>query len=76
MLSQRLETFDDAEQMSRDEISNNVVCANQQSLRPACAYAQSGQSLCLFHEYSMSVKLQAEHDLGVSKLNGKLQRLV
>ena len=30
----------------RHEISNNVVCANQQCLRSACAYAQSDQSLC------------------------------
>ena len=36
---------------------------DQQSLRPACAYAQSDQSLCYSLEYSMVVKLQTEHHL-------------
>ena len=45
-----------------NEISNNVVC-DQQSLGPACAYAQSNQSLCKSLEYSMIVKLLAEHHL-------------
>ena len=36
---------------------------DQQSLKPACAYAQSDQSLCLSLEYSMSVELLTEHHL-------------
>ena len=36
---------------------------DQQSLRSACAYAQSDQSLCLSLEYSMNVRLLAEHHL-------------
>ena len=36
---------------------------DQQSLRPACAYAQSDQSLCLSFEYSMSVKLLTKQHL-------------
>ena len=36
---------------------------DQQSLRPACAYAQSDQSLCLSLEYSMIVKLLTERHL-------------
>ena len=36
---------------------------NQQRLRSACAYAQSDQSLCLLLEYSMIVKLLAEHHM-------------
>ena len=36
---------------------------NQQSLRPACAYAQSDQSLCLSLEYSITLRLLAEHHL-------------
>ena len=47
------------------EISNN-----QQSLRSACAYAQSDQSLCKSLEYSMSVKLLAEHHLDFLSLKG------
>ena len=42
------------------EISNNVVCA----------YAQSDQSLCLSLEYSMTVKLLAEHHLQFQSLKG------
>ena len=34
---------------------------DQQSLRPACAYAQSDQSLCKSLEHSMTVKLLNEH---------------
>ena len=37
----------------------------QQRLRPACAYVQSDQSLCYSLEYSMNVKLLAEHHLEV-----------
>ena len=55
------------------EISNNVVCATKQRLRPACACAQSDQSLCLSLDYSMSVKLLTEHLLGGSKLKRRLQ---
>ena len=36
---------------------------DQQRLRPACAYAQSDQILYLSLEYSISVKLLAEHHL-------------
>ena len=43
---------------------------NQQSLRSACPYSQSDQSLCLSLEYSMSVKLLAEHHLGYLSLKG------
>ena len=43
---------------------------DQQSLRPACAYAQSDQSLCLSLEYSMSVKLLTEHRLEFLSLKG------
>ena len=43
---------------------------DQQSLRSACAYAQSDQSLRLSFEYSMSVKLLAEHHLEFLSLNG------
>ena len=45
------------------EISNNVVCANKQSLRSACAYTQSDQSLCLSLEYSVTPRLQSEQHL-------------
>ena len=41
---------------------------DQQSLRPACAYAQPGQSLCQSHEHSMTVKLLTEHHLEVLSL--------
>ena len=43
---------------------------DQQSLRPACAYAQSDQSLCLSLEYSMIVKLLTEHHLEFLSLTG------
>ena len=43
---------------------------DQQSLRPACAYAQSDQSLCLSLEYSMIVKLLTEHHLEFLSLKG------
>ena len=43
---------------------------DQQSLRPACAYAQSDQSLCLSLEYFMSVKLLTEHHLEFLSLKG------
>ena len=43
---------------------------DQQSLRPACAYAQSDQSLCLSLGYSMTVKLLTEHHLEVLSLKG------
>ena len=43
---------------------------DQQRLRPACVYAQSDQSLCLWLEYSMNVKLQAEHYLEFLSLKG------
>ena len=43
---------------------------DQQSLRPACAYAQSDQSLCLSLEYSMIVKLLTEHHLESLSLKG------
>ena len=43
---------------------------NQQSLRSACAYAQSDQSLCLSLEYSIIVKLLAEHYLEFLSLKG------
>ena len=36
---------------------------DQQTLRPACAYAQSDQSLCKSLEYSMNVQLLAEQHL-------------
>ena len=42
----------------------------QQSLRSACAYAQSDQSLCLSLEYSMTVKLLAEHQFEILHLKG------
>ena len=41
---------------------------DQQSLRPACAYAQSDQSLCSSLEYSMSAKLLIRHLLEVLSL--------
>ena len=44
---------------------------DQQSLRPACAYAQPDQSLCLSLEYSMSVKLLTEHRLRFLSLIGE-----
>ena len=43
---------------------------DQQSLRPACAYAQSDQSLCLSLEYSMIVKLLTERQLEFLSLKG------
>ena len=43
---------------------------DQQRLRSACAYAQSDQSLCLSFEYSMIVKLLAEHHLEFLSLKG------
>ena len=43
---------------------------DQQSLRSACAYAQSDQSLSLSLEFSMSVKLLAEHNLEFLSLEG------
>ena len=43
---------------------------DQQSLRPACAYAQSDQSLYLSLEYSLSVKLLTEHHLEFLSLQG------
>ena len=42
----------------------------QQRLRPACAYAQSDQSLCKSLDYSMSVKLLTEQNLGLLSLKG------
>ena len=41
---------------------------DQQSLRPACAYAQSDQSLCKSLEYFMIVKLLTEHRLEFQSL--------
>ena len=43
---------------------------DQQSLRPACAYAQSDQSLCSSLEYSMTVKLLTGHHLAFLSLKG------
>ena len=43
---------------------------DQQRLWPACAYVQSDQSLCLSFEYSMTVKLLAEHHLEFLSLKG------
>ena len=43
---------------------------DQQSLRPACAYAQSDQSLCLSLEYSTIVKLLTERHLEFLSLKG------
>ena len=43
---------------------------DQQSLRPACAYAQSDQSLCLSLEHSIIVKLLTEHHLEFLSLKG------
>ena len=43
---------------------------DQQSLRPACAYAQSDQSLCLSIEYSIIVKLLTERHLEFLSLKG------
>ena len=43
---------------------------DQQSLRSACAYAQTDQSLCQPLEYSMSVKLLAEHHLEFLSFEG------
>ena len=43
------------------------IC-DQQSLRPACAYAQTDQSLCKSLEYSMSVKLLTKTSLEVLSL--------
>ena len=43
---------------------------DQQSLRPACAYAQSDQSLCSSLEYSMNIKLLTEHHFEVLTLKG------
>ena len=43
---------------------------DEQSLRSACAYAQSDQSLSLSLEFSMSVKLPAEHHLEFLSLKG------
>ena len=42
--------------------------SNQQSLRPAGAFAQSDQSLCLSLDYSMSVKILTEHHLELLSL--------
>ena len=54
----------------RHGISNNVVCANKQSLRSACAYAQSDQSLGYSLEYSIAVKLLTEHHFDILSLKG------
>ena len=43
---------------------------DQQSLRPACAYAQPDQSLCLSLEYSMIVKLLTERHLEFLSITG------
>ena len=43
---------------------------DQQRPRSACAYAQSDQSHCLSLEYSMSIKLLAEHHLEFLSLKG------
>ena len=43
---------------------------DQQSLRPACAYAQSDQILCFSLEHSMIVKLLPEHHLEYLCLTG------
>ena len=43
---------------------------DQQSLRPACAYAQSDQSLCKSLEYYMIVKLLTELHLEFLSLKG------
>ena len=43
---------------------------DQQSLRSACAYAQSDQSLCKSLEYSMKIKLLAEHHLEFQGFKG------
>ena len=45
------------------------IC-DQQSLRPACAYAQADQSLCLSLECSMTVKLLNKHHLEFLLLKG------
>ena len=42
---------------------------DQQSLRPACAYAPSVQSLCKLLKYSISVKLLTKHHLEFLSLN-------
>ena len=44
--------------------------SDQQSLRPACAYAQSDKSLCLSLAYSMNAKLLTEHQLELLSLFG------
>ena len=44
--------------------------SDQQSLRPACAYAQSDQSLYKSLGYSMIVKLLTEHHLEFLSLKG------
>ena len=43
---------------------------DQQSLRPACAYAQSDQSLYLSLAYSLNVQLLTEHHLEFLRLKG------
>ena len=47
------------------EISNNVVCATSK-----CSDQPADQSLCLSLEYSMIVKLLAEHHLEFLSLKG------
>ena len=54
--------------MSRDMRFPQCGMSDQQRLRPACAYAQSDQSLCKSLEYSMSIKLLAEHNLEFQSL--------
>ena len=56
--------------MIDDQFAQHCGVCDQQSLRSACAYAQSDQSLCLSLEYSMTVKLLAEHHLEFLSLKG------
>ena len=49
---------------------------DQQSLRSACAYAQSDQSLCLSLEFSITLRLLAEHYLEFLPLKGGVYRLL
>ena len=54
--------------MSRD-MRFPTMC-DQQSLRPACAYAQTDQSLCWSLKYSLTVKPLTEHHLEFLSLTG------
>ena len=57
------------EKMNQKNFQQCGLC-DQQSLRPAGAYAQSDQGLCFSLEYSMTVKLLSEHHLGFLSLKG------